>query len=292
MNILVTGAAGFIGNHLVDALAQRGHAIALMDKQMASPTTNLDQLSLVIKANRVETIVHLGASCSTSVSLEDPARDFTDNVIGTFNIAEAARQAGNIPVVFTSSVKVHPGADGLTAPLGLSKAVGEDYLRLYRELYGLPSVVLRPSTVYGPGQRGTSEAGWVTWFLRAFCDRQPITIHGDGSQSRDILYIDDFTSLLVDIVEHHADYSTATEPYDVGGGPDNEVGLLELLHRLNHETHGHTEYPHLTHDERLPGDLQRVVTDNHAITAVRGWKPTTHWIDGIRETLNWIGEQW
>jgi CDP-paratose 2-epimerase len=292
MNILVTGAAGFIGNHLVDALAQRGHAIALMDKQMASPTTNLDQLSLVIKANRVETIVHLGASCSTAVSLADPARDFTDNVVGTFNVAEAARLAGNIPVVFTSSVKVHPGADGLTAPLGLSKAVGEDYLRLYRELYGLPSVILRPSTVYGPGQRGTSEAGWVTWFLRAFHDDKPITIHGDGSQSRDILYIDDFASLLVDIVEHHADYAIATEPYDVGGGPENEVGLLELLGRLNQEARGHTDYPHLTHDERLPGDLQRVVTDNHAITAVRGWKPTTHWIDGIRETLNWIGDQW
>jgi nucleoside-diphosphate-sugar epimerase len=288
VNILVTGAAGFIGSHLVQALEARGHTVTRMDKRHGTTTTILGYLIAIIRETRPDVIVHLGASCSTSVSLEDPARDFTDNVIGTFNVAEAARLAGNVPVVFTSSVKVHPGADGLTAPLGLSKAVGEDYLRLYRELYGLPSVVLRPSTVYGPGQRGTSEAGWVTWFLRAFCDRQPITIHGDGSQSRDILYIDDFTSLLVDIVEHHADYSTATEPYDVGGGPENELQLLQLVNALEIETGTRHR---VTHDERLPGDLQRVVTDNAAITAVRGWKPTTHWFDGIRKTLNWIGEQ-
>ena len=191
-------------------------------------------------------------------------------------------------MLFTSSVKVNPGVDGKIAPLGLSKKVGEDYLRLYGDLYGLPSVILRPSTVYGPGQDGSAEAGWVTWFLRAFCDRRQITIHGDGSQSRDILHIDDFTALLVDICEHFPDYSTAIQPYDVGGGPDNELGLLELLHRLELETGTRAD---VVHDERLPGDLQRIVTDNAAVTAVRGWAPTTRWTDGIRSTLNWIGER-
>ncbi|MBD9700630.1 NAD-dependent epimerase/dehydratase family protein [Streptomyces sp. ID01-12c] len=286
MNILVTGASGFIGSHLVRALNTRGHAVTLMDKKIRLSTSNLSLVKWTINAARPEVIVHLGASCSTAVSLEDPARDFTDNVVGTFNVAEAARLAGNIPVVFTSSVKVHPGADGLTAPLGLSKAVGEDYLRLYRELYGLPSVILRPSTVYGPGQNGTSEAGWVTWFLRAFHDRKPITIHGDGSQSRDILYIQDFTNLLVDIVEHHADYSTATEPYDVGGGPENEVSLWQLLRWLT--VSDSAGLVGVNYDERLPGDLQRVVTDNTAITSVRGWKPTIDWTDGVRATLDWM----
>jgi nucleoside-diphosphate-sugar epimerase len=286
VKILVTGAAGFIGSHLVRALEARGHnPVFGADKRNGHSTSDWPFMQWITRRGKPDIIVHLGASCSTSVSLANPARDFKDNVVGTFNVAEAARLAGNIPVVFTSSVKVHPGADGLTAPLGLSKAVGEDYLRLYRELYGLPSVILRPSTVYGPGQRGTSEAGWVTWFLRAFHDDKPITIHGDGSQSRDILYIDDFTSLLVDIVEHHADYATAPEPYDVGGGPENEVGLLELLHRLEAETG--RQQP-VTHDERLPGDLQRVVTDNTAITSVRGWKPTTDWTDGVRATLDWM----
>jgi CDP-paratose 2-epimerase len=279
VNILVTGAAGFIGSHLVRALTERGHTVSSMDKRSGGPTTILGYLMAIIRETQPDVIVHLGASCSTSVSLEDPARDFTDNVIGTFNVAEAARLAGNIPVVFTSSVKVHPGADGLTAPLGLSKAVGEDYLRLYRELYGLPSVILRPSTVYGPGQNGTSEAGWVTWFLRAFHDRKPITIHGDGTQSRDILYINDFTALLIDIVEYFPRYSRA-EAYDVGGGPTNEVSLRGLLAFL-----GHTD---VVHDERLPGDLQRVVTDNTDISGASGWTPRVRWKDGVRDTLDWM----
>lgn len=288
MNILVTGSSGFIGGHLYERLAARGHTPIPMDSCAGTPTTDLDHLLHTIEYHGAELIAHLGASCSTSFSLNDPITDFHDNALGTFNIAEAARRAGNIPVLYTSTVKVYPGADGLVAPLGLSKKVGEDYLRLYGDLYGLPSVILRPSTVYGPGQTGSPEAGWVTWFLRAFLTRQPITIHGDGTQSRDILHIADFTELLVDIVEHFPDYDRA-EPYDVGGGPQNEVSLLDLIKALEDATG--TEHP-VTHDTRLPGDLQRVVTDNTAIAAVRGWAPTTDWAAGVRETLDWLGRQW
>jgi nucleoside-diphosphate-sugar epimerase len=288
VKILVTGAAGFIGSHLCTALNERGHTVTGVDKRHGRPTTDLPAFQRTVDAAEPDVIVHLGASCSTSVSLADPARDFTDNVVGAFNIAEAARLAGNVPVVFTSSVKVHPGADGKTAPLGLSKRIGEDYLRLYRELYGLPSVILRPSTVYGPGQNGSAEAGWVTWFLRAFHDRKPITIHGDGTQSRDILYIDDFTSLLVDICEYFPRYNRP-EPYDVGGGPDNEVSLWQLLHWLTESDSA--GLVSVSYDERLPGDLQRVVTDNTDISGAFGWTPRVRWQDGARETLNWIGEQ-
>lgn len=288
MNILVTGSSGFIGGRLYDQLAAHGHTPIPMDGRAGTPTTDLDLLLRTIEYYDAELIAHLGASCSTSRSLQDPASDFHDNALGTCNVAEAARRAGNIPVVYTSTVKVYPGADGKIAPLGLSKRVGEDYLRLYGDLYGLPSVILRPSTVYGPGQDGSPEAGWVTWFLCAFWGRKPITIHGDGTQSRDILHINDFTALLVDIVEHHADYQRP-EPYDVGGGPDNELSLLDLVQAWEHDTG--TRHP-VTHDERLPGDLQRVVTDNTAITNVRGWTPTTSWLDGIRSTLAWIGDQW
>ena len=278
MNILVTGAAGFIGGHLVTALETRGHWVVGADRRHGTSTTDIDRLRRAIGANEPELIVHLGASCSTSRSLQDPAADFHDNAIGTFNVAEAARLAGGIPVLFTSSVKVHPGEDGLIAPLGQSKAVGEQYLRLYGDLYGLPHVILRPSTVYGPGQDGTSESGWVTWFLRAILERQPITIYGDGSQSRDILHVDDFTALLVDQIEHFDAYQGGT--YAVGGGPENEVSLLGLLEQFG--------YRNVVHAARLPGDLQRVVTDNAPVTAVRGWKPATPWYDGVRSTLEWM----
>lgn len=287
MRVLVTGAAGFIGGHLVRQLDARGHTVASADKRHGHPTSDLEAFTRTVEAGEPEVIVHLGASCSTQVSLADPAADFHDNAVGTFNVAEAARRAGGIPVLFASSVKVYPGPDGLIAPLGQSKLVGEQYLRLYGDLYGLPHVILRPSTVYGPGQDGTAEAGWVTWFLRAFWERKQTTIHGDGSQSRDILYIDDFARLLVDIVENFDAYQGRT--FDVGGGPDNELSLLDLIHAWEMDT---GIRPGVIHDERLPGDLQRVVTDNTDISDVRGWRPTTSWIDGVRSTLDWIGEQW
>lgn len=284
MNILVTGTSGFIAGRLYEQLAARGHTPIPMDSRAGTSTTDLDGLLRIIEANEVEIIAHLGASCSTSRSLDDPARDFHDNAIGTFNVAEAARRAGNIPVIYTSTIKVKPGADGLIAPLGLSKAVGEDYLMLYRALYGVPFVILRPSTVYGPGQDGTAEAGWVTWFLHAALNRQQITIHGDGTQSRDILHIDDMTTLLIDIVEHFDAYQGRT--YDVGGGPDNEVSLWGLLRWLTESDS--SGLVGVNYDERLPGDLQRIVTDNTAVTAVRDWRPTTPWEDGVRDTLAWM----
>lgn len=278
MRVLVSGGAGFIGSHLVARLRTAGHHLHVCDKRRGTPTTDMPALQRTLRSFEPQRIVHLGASCSTAVSLANPARDFGDNAIGTFNVAEAARQAGGVPVLYVSTVKVHPGADGLIAPLGLSKRVGEDYLRLYGDLYGLPWIIDRPSTVYGPGQDGSPEAGWVTWFLRACLERKPITINGDGTQSRDILHIDDMVSLLVDQVEHFDDYAGHT--WDVGGGPDNEVSLNELLAGL--------KYSNYTHGDRLPGDLQRVVTDNGPVSAVLGWKPTVGWRDGVRETLDWM----
>lgn len=278
MRVLVTGGAGFIGSHLVAHLRAAGHDLHVCDKRRGTPTTDMPALQQTLRKFEPDRIVHLGASCSTAVSLTTPAVDFRDNAVGTFNICEAARQAGGIPVLYVSTVKVHPGADGKLAPLGLSKRVGEDYLRLYGDLYGLPWVIDRPSTVYGPGQDGSPEAGWVTWFLRAALEGRPITIHGDGTQSRDILHVDDMAALLLDQVEHFDDYASQT--WDVGGGPDNEVALNQLLAAL--------EYTNVTHDGRLPGDLQRVVTDNGPVSAVRGWKPTVHWLDGVRATLDWM----
>ena len=278
MRVLVTGSEGFIGRHAARCLHERGHHVTAMDKRNQLSTADLSTLQRIVDVTEPEVIVHLGASCSTTVSLRSPAADFTDNAVGTFNVAEAARRAGGVPVLFMSSVKVRPGADGLVAPLGLSKRVGEDYLRLYGDLYDLPHIINRPSTVYGPGQDGSPEAGWVTWFLKAVIHRWPITLYGDGSQSRDILHIDDMTALLVDQVEHFDDYAGRT--YDVGGGPENEVALLELLEAL--------EYSNVVRGERLPGDLQRVVTDNAAVSAVQGWKPAVHWRDGVRSTLEWM----
>lgn len=308
VRVLVTGAAGFIGSRLGPALRLAGHYVQGIDKARFAPldlptdvtdgvgglsTVNLRRLDALLAveavAGAMDVIVHLGAQCSTARSLVDPLGDFVDNALGTVNVAEAARRAGGVPVVFTSTCKVTAGHDGRVAPLGMSKSTAEQYLWLYRDLYRVPSVVLRPSTVYGPGQDGTSEAGWFTWFARAALSGQRIEVAGDGSQSRDVLYIDDMVALLVDVVEHVAEYVAGLgdpriyeQAYEVGGGPGNEVSLTGLLDELGY--HNTVSVP------RPPGDLQRVVTNNAAVSAVRGWVPTVGWRDGLARTLEWLKE--
>lgn len=278
MRVLITGANGFIGSHLFDALGWRGHEVKSWDKEYGETTADLESFADVVKNWAPHVIVHAGASCSTAVSLRDPVKDFTDNAVGTFNVCEASRLAGGVPVIFLSTVKVHSGVDGKVAPLGVSKRVGEMYLHMYGEVFGVPYVINRPSTVYGPRQDGSSDSGWVTWFLRAAKEGRQITINGDGTQSRDILFIEDFTALLVDQVENFDLYQGGV--YEVGGGPDNEVSLNELL--------GFIGYGNTVTGERLPGDLQCTVTDNTAVTDVNGWKPTTGWQDGVEKTRRWL----
>lgn len=278
MRVLVTGSGGFIGRHLARALRERGHSVQGMDTKFGTPTTSMNSLRGFVERHNPDVIAHLGANCSTAVSLRDPVVDFRYNVEGTFNVCEASREAGGIPILFTSTCKVYRGADGKIAPLGASKRVAEEYLCMYQETYGVPSIINRPSTVYGPGQDGSSDAGWFTWFVNAALTNQKIKLAGDGSQSRDVLYIDDFVKLLVDQVENFDLYRGF--PYDVGGGATNEVSLNELLKALG--------YSNLEFVPRLPADLDRVVTDNTEVSRVNGWEPTTSWQEGLRRTKEWL----
>lgn len=274
MKVLITGSGGFVGGHLARRLLLRGHRVAGMDKKSGESTADFGTLSSYVKFLEPNMIVHLGANCSTAVSLRNPEVDFEDNVVGTFNVCEAARRGGNIPILFTSSCKVNPGGDNKLTPLGASKRAGEEYLRTYEETYGLPFAINQPSTVYGPGQDGTSDSGWFTWFIKAALTGQLLEITGDGSQSRDVLYIQDFIDLLVDQIENFSLYSGNT--YPVGGGFNNEVSLNDLLETLR--------YSNIRYVPRLLGDLDRVVNDNWSVGEVNGWMPVTSWLAGLELT--------
>jgi nucleoside-diphosphate-sugar epimerase len=277
VRVIVTGAGGFIGGHLARSLRERGHDVWGMDRIFGTPTTSMNSMRLFVERYSPDVIAHLGANCSTAVSLRDPSVDFRDNVQGTFNVCEASREAGGIPILFTSTCKVNPGADGKIAPLGASKRVAEEYLNLYQDTYGIPAIN-RPSTVYGPGQDGNSDAGWFTWFINAALTDQTIKLAGDGNQSRDVLYVKDFVELLIDQVENFDLYRGGT--YNVGGGRANEVSLNQLLEVL--------EYENVEHVPRLPADIDRVVTDNTKVSEVNGWHPTTDWISGMMATRGWL----
>ena len=278
MRIIVTGSGGFIGGHLARALRERGHDVSGMDNKFGTSTTSMNTMRYFVEKFRPDVIAHLGANCSTAVSLRTPVVDFEYNVQGTFNVCEASREAGGIPILFTSTCKVYPGSDGKIAPLGASKRVAEEYISLYQNTYGIPAVINRPSTIYGPKQDGSSDAGWFTWFINAANTNQLIKLAGDGTQSRDVLYVADFVDLLVDQVENFDLYQGNI--YDVGGGAGNEVSLNELLSAL--------DYDNIEHVPRLPADLDRVVTDNSRITNVHGWEPTTTWQEGMQTTREWL----
>lgn len=277
MKILLTGSEGFIGAHLQKALVGADDSVFCVDPKLNFSTSESSRLMSVIENVQPDLILHVGAQCSTERSLKFPHYDFMQNALGTVNVCEAAVLAGNIPVIYTSTVKVYPGYDGQIAPLGVSKKVGEDYLVRYHEQYGLPYIINRPSTIYGPGQSGNSECGWVSWFIRASVEGHQIELAGDGTQSRDILYIQDFVDLLLDQVGNFDAY--ANRIYDVGGGSQNEVSLNQMLRFL--------EYDHLDdyiNVPRLVGDLDRVVTDNFLVSVRRGWEPKICWKEGVERT--------
>lgn len=259
MRVLVTGSAGFIGSHLVSALLGAGHAVIGVD--LASGQDVADGLD----ASDASVIVHLAATCSTPGSVERPMQTFRNTVQTTAQVMEAARQHG-LPVLLTSSVKAR---DGRT-PYGAAKRMSELWAAEYSAAYDLPLVINRPGTVYGPGQEGSPESGWVAWFLEARRSGWPVTIHGDGSQRRDLLHVGDYVRLLCMQLDHIDAYAGRT--WDVGGGPANAVSVKQLADHLALDySYGPPRY----------GDAAEYI----GINDVPGWQPTTAWHDGLEELL-------
>ena len=271
--ILVTGSEGFIGGHLFNRLP---NAVG-MDKKNGTSTSDYDVLRATIERHHPDIIVHLGANSSTQISLLDPHMDFIDNVVGTFNVCEIAR-LHNIPVIFNSTMKVYRGDDGIITPYGLSKQIGEEYLRMYNELYGLEYVINRPSSVYGPNQEGSEDGGWFTWFIKASIQNKTITLFGDGTQTRDVLYIDDHIDLLEDQIKNFDLYKN--RDYNFGGGFLNVLSLNDLLKFL--------QYDRIIEGKKLPGDVQHFSNDNVIISSINSWEPKVDWVEGLARTKNWL----
>ncbi len=140
-------------------------------------------------------------------------------------------------------------------------------------MYGVDYLTNRPGTIYGPGQDCSPESGWLSWFVRASREKLPITIYGDGKQSRDVLWVEDYVDLLVDQINNWKKYHMRT--YEVGGGEENEVTLLQVLKFLKYKNYAFAP-------ERL-GDMKRFVSDNNFVSSVNGWKPAMGWKEGVKK---------
>jgi CDP-paratose 2-epimerase len=254
---------------------------------------------------RASEIYHLAAQVAVTTSVSDPRLDFEVNAGGTLNVLEAARQSGHRPfLLFTSTNKVYgeladeelemtrtrysfKNRRGVSesqpldfhSPYGCSKGAAEQYVRDYARTYGLPTVVLRMSCIAGPRQFGTEDQGWMAHFLYSTLEGKRVAVHGDGRQVRDVLCVDDLM-LAFDAVRR----GPTGEVYNVGGGAENSVSLLELLEEIEMLLSRHPSYGF---DPRRAGDQLVYITDFSKLQRHTGWQPTV----GVRETLRRI-YQW
>ena len=262
MKVLVTGSAGFVGSNLVDALRSRGDSVLLADRQTGQDLTKPDNdyMSLaLLRAGYPDVVIHLASTCSTPGSVKQPMRTFEDTVVTAARVLDAAR-IHQTPVILTSSVKAR---DGMT-PYGAAKRMVELWAKEYEAAYDLPLVINRPGTIYGPGQEGSLESGWIAWFCKRRDEGMPVVLNNGGYQVRDLLHVNDYVRLLIMQANNIARYCGPI--WDVGGGPENIVTVREMA-----------DYLGLDHTDGPPrhGDADIYV----GINSVPGWEPQISWRD-------------
>ena len=261
MRVLVTGGAGFIDRHLVTSLLERGDDAIVVDRVVGHELSDASVVRDVFRIAQADIVVHLAATCSTPRSVTAPMETYRDTVQTAVNVVEMCRLS-DTPVIVTSSVKAR---DGRT-PYGAAKRMVEDWVAEYKAAYSLPVVINRPGTIYGPGQEGSLESGWIAWFCRARAERRRVTINGSGYQQRDLLHVSDYVRLLLLQIDQHDEFSKTKRMFDVGGGSDNVVTVLEVAQHLGlMYTFGPPRY----------GDSPSYIGQNN----VRSWRPLVHWRD-------------
>jgi UDP-glucose 4-epimerase len=308
MRALVTGGAGFIGSHLVDALLDRGDEVAVVDDLSTGKRENLagalargaelhevdirdaPALRDVVAARRPDIVFHLAAQMDVRKSIEDPAWDAGINVVGTINVLEASRLTDVRRVVNTSTggaiygdVDVMPTPESVPprpmSAYGQSKFCAEAYCGWFERLYGLSSVTLRYGNVYGPRQDPHGEAGVVAIFCGKLLAGERPRIFGDGRQTRDYTYVGDIVAANLAAAAH----PEAHGAYNAGTGV--EASVLEVVAALR-EAAGVDEFEPEFAPARA-GELQRSSLDVTRARAELGFSAETDLVSGLRPTLEW-----
>jgi UDP-glucose 4-epimerase len=302
MRVIVTGGAGFIGSHLADAFAARGDNVTVIDDLSAGRPSRLGERVSVHKVNitdarplhqvldsvEPELICHLAAQIDVRMSVAQPAADAQTNVLGTINVLEAARTAG-ARVLFCSTGGALYGRDAPIpsmedvlplpeSPYGIGKHCAEQYVGLYNRLHGTAHSVLRLANVYGPRQDPAGEAGVVPIFCsQVLAGRRP-TVFGDGTQTRDYVYVGDVVSAFLAAADRRRPGT-----WNIGTGV--EVSVLDLARVIGEVTGLPVDY---TLAPARQGELQRSALAVERAKADLGWTATTALADGIRSVCAWI----
>ena len=310
MRVLVTGAAGFIGRWVVADLLERGHTVLPIDNLAAGDRENLsaftahpnlralevgdvrDATACRRWAGAVDAIAHLAASISVQDSIDDPATTFENDVVGTFNLLEAARERGS-RLLFMSTCMVY---DRATSPAGIdedhptkpaspyaaSKLAGEALTLSYHHAFGLPTTVVRPFNTYGPFQRSVGEGGVVAIFTRCSLAGEPLRVYGDGKQTRDLLYVTDCARFVVDALLSDA---AVGRILNAGTGVDVSVNDLAAAIEPDAARIRHVEHIH-------PQSEIAVLRCNPArARSLLGWTPSVDLADGLVRVRTWMTER-
>jgi CDP-paratose 2-epimerase len=270
-----------------------------------------DAALLARTASEADVIVHLAAQVAVTTSVTDPRADFEVNALGTFNAVEAARLSDRRPVVlYASTNKVYGGMEDVKvverktrweyeslpqgcsesqpldfhSPYGCSKGTGDQYVRDYQRIYGLPTVVLRQSCIYGPRQFGVEDQGWVAWMIIAAVTGRQISIYGDGKQIRDVLHVDDLLNAY-DAAIARID-RVAGQVFNLGGGPANTMSIWTEFGPMLEKLLG-KPIPVQRGDWR-PGDQKVFVADVRKAGRELGWKPEIGVEEGVKRLFEWV----
>lgn len=302
MNILVTGGAGFIGSHIVDALVLQGHQVSIIDDLSGGFERNVHasaklytmdicdpEVEQLWKEQRFEVMYHLAAQMDVRKSVANPVYDANINVLGFLSLLEAGRKNGLKKVVFSSTggaiygepdevPQTEKHVNRPDSPYGITKLIGEHYLRFYGNTYGLQWIALRYANVYGPRQNAHGEAGVVAIFTERLLRNEQCYINGDGLQTRDFVYVKDVVDANIKAL--HYDKNGI---FNVGTGI--ETNMVTLFRHLRALTGSNQEEKHA---EAKPGEQKRSVIGTSLIEESLAWKRTYDLKVGLAETVGWF----
>ncbi len=303
MRVLVTGGAGFIGSHLVDALLAAGHETITIDNLVTGERDNIhpdvrfyeadirdaDAVNALFARERPEVLIHEAAQLDVRRSVADPGYDADVNIVGTLRLLQAGHENGLQKVLFASSGGAIYGSTAVmptpetnpTAPIspyGVSKLSIEHYLHYYHEVHGLPYVALRYSNVYGPRQNPHGEAGVIAIFAERLLRGESAMIYGDGENTRDYVYVSDVVSANLAALA-----SDKVGAYNVGTGVETTVNTI--FRQINALTEAGVEE---RHGEAKAGEQRRSCLSTEKAHADFGWQPRMGLDEGLTRTVEFF----
>lgn len=301
MKILVTGGAGFIASHVADAYIEAGHEVVIVDnlssgnmdnvnpkaKFIEADITDKEKIQAIIREEKPEVLNLHAAHIQVGYSVKNPQFDAENNIIAMLNIMEAAKELpikrvimaatggamyGNKETPFNEEMKAEP-----LSPYGISKRSGELYLNFYHELYGIPYVSLRYSNVYGPRQNAHGESGVIAIFSEMIADGKAPVINGDGTHTRDYVYVSDVVK--ANLLALETDFVG-----ELNIGTQTEISTNEVFRKVVAEMGVEMEEEH---GPERPGEQVTSSLDYSKAQEILGWEPEVNFDEGVKRVVAW-----